>query len=105
LFHGSAYSPQKFITLVRSKISKTRPQKRDEERIETYLRSLEKQLVNIGGINLNLAFEADELIHTEFSYKYSIYKIEELAKYAGLSIKKIWHDQNNYFAVVLFGKY
>ncbi len=74
----------------------------EEKRIEMYLRSKEKQEVLISGINLVLKLEKDELIHTEYSYKYTVSGINDMAEKAGLKPVKIWHDKNNYFALVLF---
>ena len=73
----------------------------NENRIEMYLRSLERQTVQITKANISLTFEQDELIHTEHSYKYSISKIPKLFEKTGFIINKIWQDENNHYAVVL----
>lgn len=73
-----------------------------EKRIEMYLRSKEKQKVFISDINLAFKLEKDELIHTEYSYKYTISGIKNMAEKAGLKPVRIWHDKANYFALVLF---
>lgn len=76
----------------------------DENRIEMYLRSLEKQTVQISKANMSVTFEKDELIHTEHSHKYSISKIPKLFEKTGFSINKIWKDENNHYAIVLASK-
>lgn len=76
----------------------------NENRIEMYLRSLEKQTVQITRANISLTFEQDELIHTEHSHKYSISTIHQLFEKTGFNIKKIWQDSNYYYAVILASK-
>ena len=76
----------------------------NENRIEMYLRSLEKQTVQISKANVSLTFEENELIHTEHSHKYIISKIPKLFENTGFSINKIWQDENNHYAVVLASK-
>jgi uncharacterized SAM-dependent methyltransferase len=77
----------------------------DKNRIEMYLRSLEKQTVRITKANLLLTFEENELIHTEHSYKYSVSKIPKLFENTGFIINKIWQDENNHYAIVLASKH
>ena len=76
----------------------------DENRIEMYLRSLEKQTVNISKANVSITFEKNELIHTEHSHKYSLSHIPKLFERTGFSINKIWKDENNHYALVLASK-
>ncbi|MFQ6025015.1 MAG: L-histidine N(alpha)-methyltransferase [Nitrosopumilaceae archaeon] len=76
----------------------------NESRIELYLRSKIEQKVFIAKICLTLEFKKDELIHTEYSYKYSIPQIKKLTKDAGFKIEKIWQDEKKYFALVLLSK-
>ena len=49
-----------------------------DQRIEMYLRSLEAQKVEIKKVDLELELKKDELIHTEYSHKYSISQIEAM---------------------------
>ncbi len=77
----------------------------DENRIEMYLRSLEKQTVQISKANITLTLEENELIHTENSYKYSVSKISKLFENTGFIINKIWQDENNHYAIVLASKH
>jgi len=76
----------------------------DKNRIEMYLRSLEKQTIRITKANLSLTFEENELIHTEHSYKYSVSKIPKLFGNTGFIINKIWQDENNRYTIVLASK-
>ncbi len=77
----------------------------NENRIEMYLRSLEKQTVQITKSNLLLTFEQDELIHTEHSHKYSISTIPQLFEKTGFTIKQIWQDDICNYAVILASKH
>jgi L-histidine Nalpha-methyltransferase len=76
----------------------------NENRIEMYLRSLEKQTVQIAKANLSLTFDRDELIHTEHSHKYSFPMIHKLFEKTGFTINKIWNDNNFHYAVILVSK-
>ena len=73
-----------------------------QKRIEMYLKSKMKQNVFISKIDLLLKFQKNELIHTEFSYKYTIPQIKKIAKKSGFKPAQIWTDKKSYFAVVLF---
>ena len=76
----------------------------NENRIEMYLRSLEKQTVQISKANTTLVFEQDELVHTEHSHKYSISTIKQLFEKTGFTINKIWYDDYQHYAVILVSK-
>ncbi|MCA9413085.1 MAG: L-histidine N(alpha)-methyltransferase [Candidatus Omnitrophica bacterium] len=71
-----------------------------EGRIEISLRSLRDQTVTIGGESFE--FEEGEMIHTEYSHKYTIEGFEEMAGEAGLSLHGAWTDPRKYFAVLHF---
>lgn len=75
-----------------------------EQRIEMYLKSLVKQSVIISKLNLAIQLQKDELIHTEYSYKYQLDQIEELLRTSGFDIRNTWLDQNNLFALTLVSK-
>jgi dimethylhistidine N-methyltransferase len=76
-----------------------------KQRIEMYLRSLEKQTVEIKKADLLLDIEKDELIHTEYSHKYSIPQIEDIMRRAGFRLEKIWQDTNKPYALFLASKH
>ena len=68
-------------------------------RIETYIRSLEKQSFDWQGKKIR--FEEGEKIHTENSYKYSIEEVHSLASDGGYSVEGSWIDKNSFFGVYL----
>jgi dimethylhistidine N-methyltransferase len=65
--------------------------------MESYLVSLEKQIVYIESLNQAFEFESWEPIHTEYSYKYLESDIEELAENTGFQIKTHLFDAKKYF--------
>lgn len=71
-----------------------------EGRIESYLRSRRTQYIGIDTWRFKL--HEGELIHTEYSYKYTIAGFRQLAERAGLSFSKAWTDSRDYFAVLHF---
>ena len=68
----------------------------------SYLVSTHEQVVHIAGAERPFHFRAWESIHTELSQKYDVTMIEDMASEAGLRIQKIFFDQRNYFADVVF---
>ncbi len=70
---------------------------RAKERMEMYLVSRVPQVVKIAGIDF--AFDQDELIHTEYSYKYSLDNFSRLTSRAGFRLEQQWLDPARYFAV------
>ncbi|MCF6359694.1 MAG: L-histidine N(alpha)-methyltransferase [Cyclobacteriaceae bacterium] len=72
--------------------------------VKSYLISLAKQEVDIGALNKKYQFEANELIYTELSKKYSLSEIEEMATNTGFVCSKHFLDSKNYFSDSLFCK-
>lgn len=68
-----------------------------EERIEMYLVSKTEQWAEVAGELIY--FEKGEMIHTEYSHKYSLEGIEDLATSSGYELEKSWTDDQNYFSV------
>jgi L-histidine Nalpha-methyltransferase len=68
-----------------------------EGRIEIYIRSLARQHVRVAG--RTFAFDADERIHTEYSYKYDIESFQRLAGRAGFYPEAAWTDPRALFSV------
>ena len=66
-------------------------------RIEMHLMSLRPQTVYLGGVAI--AFEEEETILTECSYKYSLTDFAALASAAGLAVRKVWTDSEQKFSV------
>ena len=68
-------------------------------RVEMHLQSLEEQSVRVNGTSI--LFKKDETIHTENSYKYSIEEFEEMIE-DFYSLRNVWSDPGNKFAVCYF---
>jgi len=60
--------------------------------------------VQIKKADLSLDFQKDELIHTEYSYKYSMSQIENIMHKAGFKLEKIWQDKTKPYALFLTSK-
>ncbi len=71
-------------------------------RIEMHLISIKPQTVTVAG--QVFAFEEDETIHTENSYKFSVREFQLLARAAGWEPDALWEDENKYFSVHLLGR-
>lgn len=67
-------------------------------RIEIYLRSRSEQTVTIQG--QEVSFESSELIHTEYSHKYTTEGFASLAADVGWKLRRVWNDDQGYFAVL-----
>ena len=75
----------------------------DEHRgvVEMFQISRRAQAVRIEKLDLDVSLAADEEIHTESSYKYSLAEIDVLAADAGLGVVEQWFDQAKRFTLVL----
>ena len=75
----------------------------DEERgrIEMHLVSTCAQHVRIEALDLDIAFEAGESIHTESSYKHDASTLAHIAAASGFAIERTWTDARGFFADVL----
>ena len=67
-------------------------------RIEIYLRSRVDQTIRLDGQLVRL--EEGELIHTEYSHKYTIDGFAQMAAEVGWTLRRSWTDARNYFAVL-----
>ena len=76
----------------------------NQNKIEMFLRSLEKQTIEIPRADLILEIDEDELIHTENSHKYTISQIRQMFMATGYQIKEIWYDDKRYYSLVLLSK-
>ena len=76
----------------------------NKQRIEMYLKSLVTQNVTIGKSNLSFTLNKNELIHTEYSHKYTLLQIKEIMKKTNFHIQQIWTDDREFYAVVLVSK-
>ena len=75
-----------------------------KKRIESYLRSLEKQRCMIHSENQWVDFEKGELVHTENSHKFTLSDIKKLFNTIGYQINEIWRDEKNPYSLVLVSK-
>lgn len=73
----------------------------DEGKIEIHLVSRARQRVAIAALGLEVAFEKDEAIHVEDSFKYSPAEIDELLKAASMRCEENWLDAQGRFALVM----
>jgi dimethylhistidine N-methyltransferase len=71
-------------------------------RIEMYLISHIEQKVFIRELDLEVSFTANETIHTENSFKYSLDGIDMLAEETGLYVEQQWFDNERLFSLNLF---
>jgi dimethylhistidine N-methyltransferase len=68
-----------------------------EGRIEMHIRSMRRQVVSVLG--RRVTFGADERVHTESSYKYTIAELRELGCSAGWEPGRVWTDEEKLFSV------
>ena len=76
----------------------------EQQRIEMHLKSKINQTITIPQCSLQIDIKKDELIHTEYSYKFTQYQIRQMLSNAGFVINQIWLDNNRYFSVILASK-
>jgi dimethylhistidine N-methyltransferase len=72
-----------------------------ESRIEMHLQATRAHCASVGGRVFE--FRADETIHTENSYKYTVLGFHELARRGGWTPLRTWIDENNLFSIHLLG--
>jgi L-histidine Nalpha-methyltransferase len=70
-------------------------------RIEMHLKSLVTQTVKLAALDLELTFQADELIHTEISRKFSLPALSETLEAHALQPIEIWTDPQSWFGLIL----
>jgi len=66
-------------------------------RIEMHLESVAEQSVHLAGHTFH--FRRGELLHTEWSYKYTLASFRDLAERAGLRVARVWTDEGQRFSV------
>lgn len=71
------------------------------QRIAMYLRSKRRQRVEIPASGMAIQLGEGELIHTEYSHKYTIPQIRAMLGAAGFGVAKTWLDSRGYFALTL----
>ena len=65
--------------------------------MESYLVSLEPQVVRVDAVEQSFAFDAWEPVHTEYSYKYLRSDVEELSGDTGFTVRERFEDANGWF--------
>jgi dimethylhistidine N-methyltransferase len=70
-------------------------------RIEMHLVSRRAQRVRIDALDLEVAFDEGERIHTESSYKHDASTLRALADASGFTVEQTWTDPRRWFADVL----
>ncbi len=70
--------------------------------IEMHLKSRLAHTVTLVDLDLEIAFDADETIHTEVSRKFDTENLPPEFAAAGLEVAHIWTDDQDWFALVLF---
>ena len=73
----------------------------EKGRIEMHLVSRELQKVRIDALDLDVAFEEGETIHTENSHKYTEAQLERIAAATGFKIARTWTDEREWFTDAL----
>jgi dimethylhistidine N-methyltransferase len=68
-----------------------------EGRIEMHLLSRVAQRVRVAG--QSFSFAAGESIRTEYSYKYSVADLQQLAATGGFQLDRVWYDDERAFGV------
>jgi dimethylhistidine N-methyltransferase len=68
------------------------------QRIEMHLLSLKQQVVHLNGVAY--AFAQGETLHTEYSHKFTIASLQQLAKSSGLKTTAVWTDPHHFFALI-----
>jgi dimethylhistidine N-methyltransferase len=67
--------------------------------VEMHLVSTRAQTVTVAALDLRVAFQFGESIHTESSHKYSVEELDALASAAGLSVEHRWLDDLGRFSL------
>ncbi len=72
-----------------------------ERRIEMYVRSLADQSVRIPACGMTVRLGRGELIHTEYSYKFTPGQVRSVLRGAGFGVRQTWRDRRGYFSLTL----
>jgi uncharacterized SAM-dependent methyltransferase len=73
---------------------------RGQRRMEIFLRSTASQSIRIDGREFSL--REGEMIHTEYSCKYTLTDVQSMAADASCSLTHAWLDERNWFGVFFF---
>ena len=73
----------------------------EAEWMEMFVRSLREQTVRLEALELEVAFDAGELMRTEISAKFHLRRLADELEAAGLAMQRWWTDDAGDFAVLL----
>jgi L-histidine N-alpha-methyltransferase len=73
----------------------------ESEWMEMFVRSPREQTVRLEALELEVAFGADELMRTEISTKFHLWRLIDELEAAGLTVQRCWTDDAEDFAVLL----
>ncbi len=74
---------------------------RQQSRMEMHLESMTRQSVFLPALDLDVAFQGGERIHTENSYKYTDEMVKSLLRESGFTLEHTWCDRKRWFGVHL----
>ena len=74
-----------------------------ESRIEMHLVCNRSHRAYVSAVEMSFQFHQGEIIHTENSHKYSLGAFSALCHSAGLSVRRRWTDDAEWFALLLVG--
>ena len=74
-----------------------------ESRIEMHLVCNRSHHAYVSAVEMSFQFHQGEIIHTENSHKYSLGAFSSLCHAAGLSVRRRWTDDAEWFALLLVG--
>lgn len=72
------------------------------EAMESYLISTKDQVITFEDHDLEISLTQDEMIHTEYSFKFDVSRIKKMIHDTGLRSEMFLFDKKNYFTVALF---
>lgn len=72
--------------------------------MESYLISNQDQTIHFDDGNIDISFGTNEMIHTEYSFKYNKKTILDLIKNTNLAPEHFLYDSKNYVTIVVFKK-
>lgn len=70
--------------------------------MESYLISLQNQIIRFDENELEISLETDEMIHTEYSFKYDKESIFQMLSDTGLTAETFLYDKKNYVTIGIF---
>ncbi len=77
---------------------------KEHHRIEMHLVARENMIVTCGFNDSTIELKAGEIIHTENSHKFDRDHIQYMGKTAGLTIRQVFTDPQQWFSLVLYAK-